>query len=437
MTTPSALDVFRQALTSLQTGEVQAWLDLCTEDVVFEFPFARPGQPRSVEGRQALGEYLTGVMSRTHVDGLSSLETHQTLNPDVAIIEMTATGTVAGTGEPYQMSYVVVLTVRDGLIARYRDYWNPLDAPDQDVVDHDAADQHPAGQEGGRTEAMRADQLSGRVLVTGASGTTGSRVAARLAARGLEVISANRAGIGPAGTVGTRFDWHDASTHPDALVGVDRMYLVAPGDDGDPQAVMLPFLKLARDAGVRRVVLLSTSVVAAGGPGPGIVHEAVAEIFDEWAVLRPSWFMQNVLGDHVHAQSIRADSVITTAAGNGRVGFIDADDIARVGVEALLSPTPLNTDLILTGPAALSYDDVAAILTEVSGLPITHVTDDADKLRVRFEAVGVNPMIATFLAQLDVAIAGGIEDRTTDTVLRVTGTAPRSFREFAAAEFRL
>jgi uncharacterized protein len=44
----------------------------------------------------------------------------------VAIIEMTMTGTVTATGAPYEQSYVVVLTVRDGLIARYRDYWNPL-----------------------------------------------------------------------------------------------------------------------------------------------------------------------------------------------------------------------------------------------------------------------------------------------------------------------
>jgi uncharacterized protein len=44
----------------------------------------------------------------------------------VAIIEMTMPGTVTATGAPYEQSYVVVLTVRDGLIARYRDCWNPL-----------------------------------------------------------------------------------------------------------------------------------------------------------------------------------------------------------------------------------------------------------------------------------------------------------------------
>ena len=50
------------------------------------------------------------------------------MNPDVAVFEMTAAGTIKDTGGPYEMSYVVVLTVRDGRIAHYRDYWNPLKA---------------------------------------------------------------------------------------------------------------------------------------------------------------------------------------------------------------------------------------------------------------------------------------------------------------------
>ena len=278
---------------------------------------------------------------------------------------------------------------------------------------------------------------SGCILVTGASGTTGSRLAGLLLARGVAVAAADRSGTGPRGASATRFDWYDSATHTSALAGVERMYLVPPSRDADPQAVMLPFLERARDAGVRRVVLLSNSVVPAGGPGPGVVHEAIAEMFDEWAVLRPSWFMQNVTGNHPHAQSIRADSVIRTATDSGRVGFVDAGDIARVGAETLLSAGAPNADLILTGPEALSYDEVATILSAASGRTITHVHVDAEELRSVYEATGLPSAAAQFLAAMDTAIASGIEDRTTDTVERVTGTAPRSFREFAAAEFRM
>jgi uncharacterized protein YbjT (DUF2867 family) len=266
------------------------------------------------------------------------------------------------------------------------------------------------------------------VLVTGASGTTGSRVAARLAARGIPVRMASRSGA-------ARFDWYDPDTHAEALAGADRMYLVPPIRDPDPQNVMLPFLDLARAAGVRRAVLLSNSLVSAGGPMTGTVHAAIADGFDEWAVLRPTWFMQNVTGGHAHATSIRATSAIATSAGAGRAGFVDAGDIAQVAVETLLAPAAANTDLILTGPESLSYDDVAAILTETSGRTITHKRLDPADQPAYYEALGVPEITARFLVGMDWVIASGSEDRTTDTVERLTAIPPRSFRDFAIAEF--
>jgi uncharacterized protein YbjT (DUF2867 family) len=266
------------------------------------------------------------------------------------------------------------------------------------------------------------------VLVTGASGTTGSRVAAQLAARGIAVRAGGRSGA-------VRFDWYDPDTHSGALAGVDRMYLVPPIRDLHPHAVMLPFLGLARAAGVRRAVLLSNSLVSAGGPLTGSVHMEIADTFDEWAVLRPTWFMQNVTGGHAHATGIRATSDIATSAGSGRAGFVDASDIARVAVETLLAPAAVNTDLILTGPESLSYDDVAAILTETSGRTITHKRLDPADQPAYYEALGVLEFTARFLVGMDSVIASGAEDRTTDTVERMTGTPPRSFRDFAVAEF--
>jgi len=123
----TAVDVFNKlAKASVGGNDSGALLDLCADDVVFEFPFAPPGRPARVEGKPALGDYLQALAGRVRLEGVSNLEIHETVKPDVAIIEMTMTGTVTATGAPYEQSYVSVLTVRDGLIARYRDYWNPL-----------------------------------------------------------------------------------------------------------------------------------------------------------------------------------------------------------------------------------------------------------------------------------------------------------------------
>jgi uncharacterized protein YbjT (DUF2867 family) len=285
------------------------------------------------------------------------------------------------------------------------------------------------------SETLRNGAELGPVLVTGSSGTTGSRVAAELAARGVAVIAANRTGQGPARTMPRRFDWHDATTHSAALAGAERMYLLPPIGDPEPSKVMVPFLELARRASVRRVVLLSNAATPAGGPGPGVVHQAISEMFDQWAVLRPSWFMQNVTGEHPHARMIRHTSTIVTATGDHRVGFIDAGDIARVGVETLLAPEAHNADLILTGPQALSYGEMAGTLSETSGRAITHVAVAPEEVPARYEAIGVPARSAQFLAFMDMVIASGSQDWTTDTVERVTGTPARTLGLFAAAEF--
>ncbi|MYX94289.1 NmrA family NAD(P)-binding protein, partial [Streptomyces sp. SID486] len=228
------------------------------------------------------------------------------------------------------------------------------------------------------------------------------------------------------------FDWHAPDTHAAALDGVDRVYLVPPPGDPDPAAVMLPFLDRARRAGVRRAVLLSSSAVPAGGPATGAVHRALPGLIEEWAVLRPSWFMQNFTGAHAHADSVRREGVLRTATGNGRVGFVDAEDIASVAARALTDEHAPDTDLVLTGPEALSYDEVAALLTEVTGRTVVHHRLSCERLRDLL-AAQLPPEFAAMLAGMDRDIAAGAEDRVTDTVRAVTGRPPRSLRAHLAA----
>ncbi|GHE46216.1 oxidoreductase [Streptomyces longispororuber] len=274
----------------------------------------------------------------------------------------------------------------------------------------------------------------GATLVIGATGTTGSRTAAGLAAEGHRVRAASRHATAVPGAEPVRFDWYEPATHAAALAGADRVYLVPPLGDPDPAAVMLPFLRRARAAGVRRAVLLSASAVPEGGPAVGKVHQALPGLFDEWAVLRPSWFMQNFIHRHIHAASIRAEGVIRTAAGSGRVGFVDADDIAAVAVRALTDERAPDSDLVLTGPEALGYDDIAAAVAEATGRPVTHHRLTYEESRDRLTATGMPPEFAALLAGMDRAVAEGAEDRVTDTVQRVTGRPPGSFRALLARE---
>jgi uncharacterized protein YbjT (DUF2867 family) len=270
------------------------------------------------------------------------------------------------------------------------------------------------------------------VLVIGATGTTGSRVAALLSERGVSTRLATRT---PKVSGQVRFDWADRETHGDALRGVSAVYLIAPMDVPDPVPLVAPFLYEALRQGVRRVVQLSSSALPEGSPGLGAVHRLVRTAMPEWTVLRPSWFMQNFTGDHLVAQGVRTGEIVT-ATGDGRVAFIDAADIAAVAGHALTDDQPHNTEHILTGPEALSYADAAEILTRQTGHRVVHRSVPADEAAQRIAAHGIPDEFAKALAAMDVTISGGAEDRVNDTVERVTGRPARNFGAFATKEFQ-
>jgi ergot alkaloid biosynthesis protein len=270
-----------------------------------------------------------------------------------------------------------------------------------------------------------------KILLTGGTGNTASAIAGRLASRGHRVRLACR--NAPGGNSTHRhvvFDWADASTHAPALTGIERVYLVPPLAVLDPVPMMEPFIELALSHGVRRIVLLSASVIPEGSPGVGTVHALLRGRAPEWAVLQPSWFMQNFTGNHYMAEDARA-GFLMTSTGEGRVPFVDVEDIAEVGARALIDDKPHNAAHVITGPHPHTYAEVASILSEVSGRAIEHRQVSPTEVRARMVASGVPEEFAEILTMLEGLIRDGGEDRVTPTVQEVTGRAPRSFREFA------
>ena len=268
--------------------------------------------------------------------------------------------------------------------------------------------------------------MSETILVTGGTGKTGRRVVERLRNRGLSPRIASR---NPKLEHTVRFDWKDHSTFEAALDGVKAIYLVAPTDDFDTIGAMQPALEAALKVGVARFVLLSASSLDENGPMMGAVHAWLRQNAREWSVLRPSWFMQN-LSEGQHLDPIRSEASLYSATEDGQIGFIDADDIASCAATLLAAPSIQNTDHILTGPEAISYDDVAAAFSRHLGRPITHHRLTAEEIADRFRVIGLPEAYADTLAAMDTAIAGGSEDRITDNVLAITGKMPTSIDAF-------
>lgn len=269
--------------------------------------------------------------------------------------------------------------------------------------------------------------MSSQILVIGGKGKTGRFVTRELTSRGVKAKITTRS---PSSDDDVAFDWQDPRTADAAFDGVDAVYIVAPTNNSDHGTIVPPVLEIARKRGVRRFVLLSASSLEAGGPMMGQIHSYLQKEAPEWTVLRPTWFMQN-FSEQQHLATIQNENAIYSATGGGRVGFIDAADIAKAAVSALLAETSWNRDFILTGPEALSYADFAEKISDVIGRTIKHVNLTTAELAERYARAGLDEAYASILAKMDERISEGSEDRLSDGVFALTGRSPTAAADFA------
>lgn len=129
MTTPmTPAELYRHGLRLLVRKDIPGWVDLWHEDGVLEFPFAPPGWPARLEGRQAVADYMRHYPDHIDLHDFPDVTIHQTTAAETIVVEMRGVGRFVETGDPFDMAYIAVVTVKDGLITSYRDYWNPLAA---------------------------------------------------------------------------------------------------------------------------------------------------------------------------------------------------------------------------------------------------------------------------------------------------------------------
>ncbi len=273
-----------------------------------------------------------------------------------------------------------------------------------------------------------------KVIVTGASGKTGSRLAAQLETESHQVYRLSRSYQ----NVGRKcyFQWEEPTSHDLGISAeewqeIDAAYLLAPSGVFDLMPVMKPFIdKLLKNDIIP--VLLSASSLEKGGPFMGAVHEYLEQNASHWYVVRPSWFMQN-FSEQQHLPTIRNEGKIYSATNDANVGFINADDIAAVVARLLTDPSIEKGDYIITGPEAISYDTVARIISETTGKPIRHEKLSETQLSEFHQKGGLPKKYADGLAAMDTLIATGSENRTTEWVEKLTDRTPISFAEFAHA----
>lgn len=278
------------------------------------------------------------------------------------------------------------------------------------------------------------------ILVTGATGTVSSALIEQLKTspavqvRALVRSESNATKLRVAGVQAVLGDLDDPDSLPPAFEGVDELWQLTPPGPRAPENNMNA-LWTARRAGVKRVVRMSAIGAAHDAPTRnGRLHAlSDAELQASglrWTILRPHFFMQNLLG---FAASVAADGAIYMNLGQGRLAFVDTRDIAEVAARLFLEPGERHDGKIytLTGPQSLSLTETAEQLTTVLGRPVRYVAIPDEAARAALLQMGLSPWLAGMTVEYGRAYAAGWGDFTTTHVQDVLGRAPRPFLEFA------
>jgi len=259
------------------------------------------------------------------------------------------------------------------------------------------------------------------VLVTAASGKTGRRVADLLESSNHPVRRASRAAPVP-------FDWTDHDTFAANLEGCRAAYIVYTPDLSVPRAQqdIQAFVDAAKRAGLQRLVILSGRNEPAAETCENIVRNSGLE----WTVVRAAWFNQNF--DEGDFLPMVLDGTIALPAGDVAEPLVDAEDIAEVAA-AVLTQAGHNEEVYeLTGSRALTFTEVAKVLSEHTGRAISYVPITMDQFKAGLTEAGVP---ADYISVLEYVMSHTLDGRgihPQDGVQRALGRPPKDFADFAS-----
>ena len=258
------------------------------------------------------------------------------------------------------------------------------------------------------------------ILVLGGTGKTGRRVVARLRERGLAARVGSRS-ASPA------FDWAREASWQPCLDGVGAVYISYSPDLAVPgaQDTIRAFVDRAVEHGVERLVLLSGRGEEEAQACEAIVQQSGLA----WTVVRAAWFHQN-FSEGAFASMVPTGQ-ITLPAVDVREPFVDVDDIADVAVATLTEPGHDAEVYEVTGPRLMSFEELAADLSEATGREIVYVPVPHDAFIDGVKQSGAPQEVTWLLDYLFSTVLDGRNEHLTDGVQRALGRPPKDFADYA------
>jgi NAD(P)H dehydrogenase (quinone) len=278
------------------------------------------------------------------------------------------------------------------------------------------------------------------LFVTGASGHLGRRVVELLLEKEAgKIVAGTRkpeklADLAARGVVVRQADFEDPKGLEAALAGVDRVLIIstdAIDRPGRRLAQHKAAVAAAASAGVKHAVYTSmpnpeTSPVVFAPDHRG-TEQALAASGMSWTITRMCWYTDFLIPTLAPAV---ASGKLMAATGQGGAPYVTREDCAQAAAAALASTDTSNKTWNITGPAVVTYAELAKLAAELTGQPVTYVPVEAAERTAQLIALGTPEPITKMLVSGQLAIAQGKMGVATTAVKELTGREPVSVREF-------
>ena len=282
-----------------------------------------------------------------------------------------------------------------------------------------------------------------QLLVTGASGNLGKAVVAELRRLGAaKLIAATRTPgkhreLAALGVEEREADFDRPETLQTAFHGVERLLLISTDSLHAPDVRIkqhLSAIQAAVSAGVEHIVYTSAPN-AHPTEGPSILDDhfwtevALFESGLDWTILRNNLYAEVILRFAQFA--LKTGKLVSATNLLGR-SYVTREDCARTAAATLLNATgKLIYDV--TGPTSVTHEELASILSRVSGKSIQAVNVTADEVEKGLVAAGIPQFAARSVRELDEEASYGYQAIVTPTVASLTGRVPVSVEDFLQA----
>lgn len=227
-------------------------------------------------------------------------------------------------------------------------------------------------------------------------------------------------------------DFRDSNSLAAAFENVGTMVFITPPHEHASQWVP-GALDAAKKAGIRRVIRISAILAGTRGPSDnnrqhGQTDELLRSSGLSYVILRPHFFMQNLLADIPRLQS---DNTLSAAMGRAKLGMIDVRDIADTILSTLTSEKWDGGSFDLTGPASISFSEVAAEISRLWGAPVRYEEITPSQAAAAIREAGFGEWAARNSEEYFTAYSNGWGDFTTSAVSNIASGPGRSFTRFA------